>query len=344
MTTSTESRIRAALAGLLPAESLEGLTLAPEESGLKATLVVRIEPKKGASTEALQARIEAAVQAVEGVSSVGVIFTAHKAAQPPKPQGPQKLQLSGIRHVVAVASGKGGVGKSTTAVNLAVALAGQGLKVGLLDTDVYGPSIPRMLGLEGQPAVDADDKMVPHERFGLKVMSIGFLVPEDAPVIWRGPMVHGAITQLFRDVAWGELDVLVLDLPPGTGDAQLTLAQSCPLSGAVIVSTPQDIALLDTRKGMALFAKTGVPVLGMIENMSVFCCPNCGHNSDIFGHGGAAAEAERLNLPCLAEIPLTMEVRVQADAGEPVTLACPDSPAAVQYRLVAERLWHILNA
>jgi len=257
---------------------------------------------------------------------------------------PEKIHLPDVRHIIAVASGKGGVGKSTCAVNLAVALAANGLKTGLLDADIYGPSIPRLLALKGKPQVTDDKKIVPMERYGLKAMSMGFLVGEDTPTIWRGPMVQGALQQMLRDVLWGTLDVLVVDMPPGTGDAQLTMAQQVALSGAVIVSTPQDIALIDARKGLAMFRRVDVPILGIIENMSYFLCPHCGERSEIFGHGGARAEAERLGAPFLGEIPLDIALRETSDSGAPITASQPEHPAAKIYRGMAEEIWRRLDA
>ncbi|MDE2029014.1 MAG: Mrp/NBP35 family ATP-binding protein [Alphaproteobacteria bacterium] len=325
--------------------------------GGKATVVLQIVPDKNADMDALRTQVEKAAGAVEGVASVAVVLTAHQpsaaragygsASQGPPQQrqahGPQKIVLPGVKFVVAVASGKGGVGKSTTAVNLAVALAQMGLKIGLLDADIYGPSIPRMLGISGKPEAREDKKLIPHERYGMAVMSMGFLVPEDTPMVWRGPMVHSAITQLFRDVDWGVRDILVVDLPPGTGDAQLTMAQSAPLSGAVIVSTPQDIALIDARKGIAMFEKTGVPVLGVVENMSMFVCPHCGTQSDIFGHGGARTEAEKLGAPFLGEVPLDIAIRIKSDEGVPMVLAEPGGAVSGHYKEIAEKLWQALN-
>ena len=243
-----------------------------------------------------------------------------------------------MKAIVAVASGKGGVGKSTVAVNLAVSLARLGHKVGLLDADIYGPSLPRMVGLNRKPEV-RNDKMIPLQAWGLSCMSIGFLVDEETPMIWRGPMVMGALEQMMGQVEWGALDILVVDMPPGTGDAQLTMAQRVALTGAVIVSTPQDIALIDARRGVRMFEKTKVPVLGLVENMSFYCCPNCGHRADIFGHGGAKTEAARLGTEFLGEIPLLLDIRVAADAGTPIAALAPESDAAKAYGALAVRVW-----
>ena len=259
-------------------------------------------------------------------------------AQSARPLSP----VPGVKSLIAVASGKGGVGKSTVAVNLALGLKASGLKVGILDADIYGPSQPRLLGLKGQPQILQGKTLRPMEGYGLEAMSMGFMVDEETPVIWRGPMVVGALNQMLRDVAWGadgDLDVLVIDMPPGTGDVQLTMAQQVPLSGAVIVSTPQDLALIDARKGLAMFRKVGVPVLGIVENMSYFICPSCGERADIFGHGGAEAEAERLGVPFLGAVPLDMEIRARSDSGEPITATEPDSPHAKTFREVAARAW-----
>jgi ATP-binding protein involved in chromosome partitioning len=325
---------------------IEGLTVNSTKDGAQVMFSIAVDPARAAAFEPLRDLAEKTVRAIKGVAAVSVILTAHKAA-PRQSHRPEKLSVPGVKHVIAVASGKGGVGKSTTAVNLAVALALNGQRTGLLDCDIYGPSIPRMLSLGGKPEVRDDKKMRPMQRFGLAVMSMGFLIAEDAPMIWRGPMVHGAITQLFRDVAWneyGDLDVLVVDLPPGTGDAQLTLAQSVPLKGAVIVSTPQDIALLDARKGLNMFRKVDVPVLGLIENMSYFLCPHCGKQSDIFGHGGARLEAEKLGIPFLGEVPLDIQVRETSDQGHPITIAQPDSAHAKNYRAIAARVSDLLES
>jgi ATP-binding protein involved in chromosome partitioning len=246
------------------------------------------------------------------------------------------IQVPGVAAIIAVASGKGGVGKSTTAVNLALAMHRHGLRVGILDADIYGPSMPRLLGTSERPYKDGD-KLMPNEAHGVKAMSMGFLVDEETPMIWRGPMVISALTQMLRDVNWGQLDVMVVDMPPGTGDAQLTMAQQVPLAGAIIVSTPQDIALIDARKGLNMFRKVNVPILGLIENMSYFLCPSCGERSDIFGHGGARAEAERLGAPFLGEVPLHMDIRLNSDSGTPIVVSQPDSAHAKIYLEIARR-------
>ncbi|MBU6499620.1 MAG: ATP-binding protein [Rhodospirillales bacterium] len=300
-----------------------------------------------AAMEPLRREVEALLARQPGVKNVAAVLTAHTPAPPqPTPQKTAAPQgsatkpalLPGIGAIVAVASGKGGVGKSTVAVNLAVALARQGLRVGLLDADIYGPSLPRMLGLAGKPVV-RDGRMIPPTAWGLKAMSIGFLVEEETPMIWRGPMVMGALEQMMGQVEWGALDIMIVDMPPGTGDAQLTMAQRVSLAGAVIVSTPQDIALQDARRGLRMFERTRVPVLGLIENMSFFCCPACGTRTDIFGHGGARAEAARLGTDFLGEIPLLLDIRTASDAGTPIAASAPDSHAAQAYAEIAARLW-----
>jgi len=273
-----------------------------------------------------------AVGVLDGVSDVQVNMTSNVKTN----AHPGSKALPGIKNIIAVASGKGGVGKSTTAVNLAVALAQSGARVGLLDADIYGPSIPRMMGLEGRrPGIENEKTILPLVNFGVTTMSIGFMVPAEQAVVWRGPMVAGALTQLLNDVAWGELDYLVIDMPPGTGDAQLTLSQTVPVSGSVIVTTPQDIALADARKGIAMFRKVNIPVLGIVENMSVFVCPHCGESSHVFAEGGANRLAEENESRVLAEIPLDIKIRENSDAGTPIVASHPDSPQAEAYRRLA---------
>ena len=273
-----------------------------------------------------------------GHSHAGHSHAAHGHAAPP----PRKPGIPGVKHIIAVASGKGGVGKSTTAVNIALGLKTLGLSVGILDADIYGPSIPRLMGISGRPE-QIDGKLIkPMENHGLRTMSMGYLVDEGTAMIWRGPMIQSALLQMLREVAWGDLDVLVVDMPPGTGDAQLTMAQQVPLSGAVIVSTPQDLALIDARKGISMFQKVDVPLLGVVENMSHFICPNCGTSHDIFGHGGARAEADKIGVPFLGEVPLAMTIRETSDAGTPVTVSAPDGPHARVYREIAEKAWQQL--
>jgi len=317
---------------------------------------IEINPAHADAMEPVRKAAEKRVAALSGVLSVTAILTAEAqqaggnggpsggargraSGQAPGPGGGRRAALpEGVKAIVAVASGKGGVGKSTTATNLALALAAGGRKVGLLDADVYGPSQPRMMGIQGRPESPDGKVLLPMENYGIKVMSIGFLVGEDQPVIWRGPMVMGALQQMLGDVAWGELDVLLVDMPPGTGDAQLTMSQNVPLAGAIIVSTPQDIALLDARKGLNMFRKVDVPVFGIIENMSYFVCPACGHQSDIFGHGGARDEASKLGCDFLGEVPLDMAIRTTSDSGHPIVVSDPDSPHAKAYLEIAERI------
>ena len=316
--------------------------------------------------EPVRAAAEAAVKAVPGVVSALVALTAERAAgaargpkpahtaagshaghnhgpgghthPPAQPAAKEVPGIPGVEHIIAVASGKGGVGKSTTAVNLALGLRDQGLKVGMLDADIYGPSLPKLFNVREKPETVGGTRLKPIERYGLKIMSIGFLIDEETPMIWRGPMVISAITQMLREVEWGTLDVLVVDMPPGTGDAQLTMAQQVPLKGAVIVSTPQDLALLDARRGVAMFKRVNVPVLGVVENMSYFVCPQCGTRSDIFAHGGARHEAERLGVPFLGEVPLHMTIREKSDSGLPVVATEPDGPHAKIYRDIAAKV------
>ena len=326
----------------------------------KVFFSINVDAAEASAWDSVRAKAEAAVRALPGVTTAMIALTAERkpgtAPPPPRqaggvqpasahrpPQGgpspmSRQAEIPGIAAVIAVASGKGGVGKSTTALNLALGLRDLGLRVGLLDADIYGPSVPRLTGVRHRPDLDVDKKMIPIVRFGLAIMSIGFLVEEDAAMIWRGPMVMSAITQMLRDVAWGSLDVLVVDMPPGTGDAQLTLAQNVPLKGAVIISTPQDLSLIDARRGLAMFRKVNVPVLGIVENMSYFQCPSCGTRSDIFGHGGARHEAEKLGVPFLGEVPLHMSIRATSDAGTPVVDSEPNGPHAAIYRAIAQKV------
>jgi len=329
---SQEDVVRALTAVVLPETGqnlvqsglISDLSAEEDGAGLHVRIVLEIDPAKADSYEPLAAETKSAILSVPGVSRASVVLSAHKGAPKApasgkKPPEEQKLP-PGVKHVIAVASGKGGVGKSTTAVNLAIALAQTGRKVGLLDADVYGPSVPHLIGWDKSEVQVVDGQLMPFTVHGLSVMSIGFLVPEETPMIWRGPMVHSALKQMLYDVNWGELDILVLDMPPGTGDAALSVAQQVPLSGAVIVSTPQDLALLDVRKGIAMFERVGVPVLGLIENMSYFECPHCHERTEIFGHGGAEEDAARLGISFLGRIPLTLALRETSDAGTPVAL------------------------
>jgi ATP-binding protein involved in chromosome partitioning len=338
-----------------------GVLSAVTVSDGKVFFSINVDAAEARAWESVRAQAEAAVRAIPGVTVAMIALTAERkagaAAPPPHrhtpgvapvsthkpPQSPsspmaKQSEIPGIAAVIAVASGKGGVGKSTTALNLALGLRDLGMRVGLLDADIYGPSVPRLTGIREKPQLNDERKMIPIQRFGLAIMSIGFLVEEDTAMIWRGPMVMSAITQMLRDVAWGTLDILVVDMPPGTGDAQLTLAQNVPLKGAVIISTPQDLSLIDARRGLAMFTKVNVPVLGIVENMSYFQCPQCGTRSDIFGHGGARHEAERLGVPFLGEIPLHMSIRVASDSGTPVVESEPDGAHAAIYRAIGAKV------
>jgi ATP-binding protein involved in chromosome partitioning len=338
---------------------IEGMTL----RGGHVSFAVEVPPERGPAAEPLRKTCEDAVTKLPGVLSVTAVLTAHRERQtrggparggPPRPPAHEHRHapttpdtsrgVPGVSAIIAVASGKGGVGKSTVAVNLALGLSALGLKAGLLDADIYGPSVPRLLGIKEKPRSDGK-KLYPIEKFGLKTMSIGFLVDEDKPVVWRGPMVQSAITQMLGDVDWAPLDVLLVDMPPGTGDAQLTLAQRVPLKGAVIVSTPQDLALIDARKGLAMFRKTEVPVLGIVENMSTFICPHCGHESQIFGHGGAKKTARELETDFLGEIPLVPSIRETSDAGTPILVKEPGGAEARAFLAIAEKIaWKLQDS
>jgi ATP-binding protein involved in chromosome partitioning len=314
----------------------------------KVFFSVTVPSERAKELEPLRLAAENAVAAIPGVVSAVAALTAEKkaghAAAPQRPSGHVRQGVPGVGSIIAVASGKGGVGKSTTAVNLALALKANGLSVGILDADVYGPSMPRLLGLKGRPQTVDGKVLKPMEAYGVKAMSMGFLVDEDTPMIWRGPMVMSALTQMLREVEWGDLDVLVVDMPPGTGDAQLTMAQQVALAGAVIVSTPQDLALIDARKGLNMFRKVDVPVLGIIENMSYFIAPDTGKRYDIFGHGGARAEAERMSVPFLGEVPLDMSLRENSDSGTPLVATEPEGPHAKVYRDIATKVWDSVSA
>ena len=359
------------LAALAAVKSPEGIAL-PATGKLSDVIVtdgkvffsIAVDAALVPAWEPVRKAAEMAVRAVPGVVSAMVALTGERAAgarsaappsggravprpapaagAPPRQAGPphggQQPGVPGVEAIIAVASGKGGVGKSTTAVNLALGLRDLGLKVGVLDADIYGPSIPKLLAIRGKPQTIGGTRLRPMDGYGLKVMSIGFLIEEETPMIWRGPMVMSALTQMLREVEWGTLDVMVVDMPPGTGDAQLTMAQQVPLKGAVIVSTPQDLALVDARRGIAMFRRVNVPVLGIVENMSYFLCPECGSRSDVFGHGGARHEAERQGVPFLGEVPLHMQIREKSDAGLPVVATDPDGAHAMIYRTIAARV------
>ena len=307
--------------------------------------VFEVAPSLAAKMEPVRAQAEAALKAMPGIASVSAIMTAHTTSAPPpdlKPsrpaeaKGPQKIP--GIDRIVAIASGKGGVGKSTVSANLACALAAEGRRVGLLDADVYGPSQPRMLGVSGRPASPDGKTILPMRNHGVTMMSLGLMANEDQAVVWRGPMLMGALQQMLSQVQWGALDVLLVDLPPGTGDVQMTLAQMAQLNGAIIVSTPQDVALIDARKGIDMFNQLGTPILGMIENMSTHICSACGHEEHIFGHGGVVSEAAKIGVPLMAEIPLHLDIRLAADGGAPIVVSKPDSAQAQAFRKVARAL------
>lgn len=326
----------------------------------KVYFSITVPAERAKELEPLRSAAERTVKSMPGVKGALVTLTADRkagaggATQPqpqrsappaahthshPAPSRPAKAGVPGVGAIIAVASGKGGVGKSTTAVNLALGLQANGLRVGILDADIYGPSIPRLLKISGRPQQIENRIIVPMENYGLKAMSMGFLVDEETAMIWRGPMVQSALLQMLREVAWGDLDVLVVDMPPGTGDVQLTLAQQVPLAGAVVVSTPQDLALIDARKAITMFGKVEVPLLGIIENMSYFLAPDTGKRYDIFGHGGARNEAERIGVPFLGEVPLTMEIRETSDIGTPIVVADPEGAVAKVYQEIAAKTW-----
>ncbi|NIZ13756.1 Mrp/NBP35 family ATP-binding protein [Phaeobacter sp. HF9A] len=323
-------------AGIVRALTLEGANI---------RFVLEIDPAKSELYAPIREQAEALVTNLPGVEKVSALMTAHSTKAPPPdlkpskpaaPQGPQKIP--GVDRIIAVASGKGGVGKSTVSANLACALAQAGRRVGLLDADVYGPSQPRMLGVSGRPASPDGKTILPLRNHGVTMMSIGLMTNDDQAVVWRGPMLMGALQQMMMQVQWGALDVLIVDLPPGTGDVQMTLAQKAHVDGAIVVSTPQDVALIDARKGIDMFQKLNVPILGLIENMSTHICSNCGHEEHIFGHGGVAAEAAKMNVPLLAEVPLHLDVRLAADGGAPIVVSKPDSPQAKAFQDIAAGL------
>jgi ATP-binding protein involved in chromosome partitioning len=356
MSAVTEQQILDALGRIADPDKGSDIVSLGMVSGLvirdgNVAFAIEVESERGPRLEPLRKAAEKAVEALPGVLSVTAVLTAQASprgraapSHPPRSPGAAGVRTArgavpGVGAIVAVASGKGGVGKSTVAANLALGLRANGLRVGVLDADIYGPSMPRMLGISGRPRSRDGKTLIPMENYGLKCMSMGFLVPEDTPMIWRGPMVMSALQQMLREVEWGELDIMIADMPPGTGDAQLTMAQQVPLAGAVIVSTPQDIALLDARKGLNMFKQVDVPVLGIVENMSYFLCPHCGGRSEIFSHGGARQEAERLGTEFLGEVPLDLKIRETSDGGTPITVAEPDNPYALVFRQMAARIW-----
>jgi ATP-binding protein involved in chromosome partitioning len=322
-----------------------GLVRALTLNGDAVRFVLEIDPARSKMMEAVQAQAKADLEALDGTGEISIVMTAHSAAPAPpdlgggkksEPTGPQKIP--GIDRIIAVASGKGGVGKSTVSANLAAALAAEGRKVGLLDADVYGPSQPRMLGISGRPSSPDGTTILPLRNHGVTLMSIGLMTREDEAVVWRGPMLMGALQQMMTQVQWGALDVLIVDLPPGTGDVQMTLAQKADVTGALIVSTPQDVALIDARKALDMFDKLGTPILGMIENMSTHICSQCGHEEHVFGHGGVTTEAKKLNTPFLGEIPLHIDIRLASDGGAPIVVSKPNSPQAKAFRTIARKM------
>lgn len=365
MTSLNREQIVAALDSVIDPVDGKSITAKDMVQGIDinnevVNVMIAVDPKRGPALEDLRQAAEKAVAAVNGVTTARVALTAERpaaasqsapqqpaAARPAQPgqrpqgAGQKPLELPTVRSIVTVASGKGGVGKSTTSVNLALSLVAKGLKVGLLDADIYGPSLPRMMGLRAAkptPSSEHQGKMIPPSAFGIRIMSIGFMVDEEQPVIWRGPMAMGALEQLLRDTDWGDIDVLVVDMPPGTGDIQLSMAQRVPVTGAVIVSTPQDIALLDAKKGLNMFRKVNVPVFGLIENMSYYKCPECGHVDHVFDHGGARKAADELGVPFLGEIPLDLKIRLGADEGKPIVLTEADGEHAKAYGAIAQKI------
>ena len=358
----SRDEIMAALAGIPGPDGRASLPDSGAISGItirdgKVFAAIAIDPARAKTMEPMRAQAEAAIRAIPGVVGAVVTLTAEAAralggspghaqqGDAPRRHGRPSEPLPGVKQIIAVASGKGGVGKSTVACNLAVGLAKLGLNVGVLDADLFGPSMPKLFGLNSKPSIAPDGKrLIPLESFGVKVMSIGFLIDEGAPVVWRGPMVVSALNQLLREVVWGELDVLVVDMPPGTGDTQLTMAQNVPLAGAVIVSTPQDLALIDARRGIAMFNQVKIPLLGVVENMSYFVCPHCGGRTDVFSHGGARKEAEKLGVPFLGEVPLDIAIRANSDDGRPVVASMPESAQANAFLEIARRVADTLAA
>ncbi len=372
MSGPVKDEVLAALSGITDPARGTDIVSAGMVSGLVVKngavgFALEVDPARGAALEPLRKAAEDAVKGLDGVTSVTAVLTAHSsepgaAPQTAPPKGPppnlglakegdkpiptskETGPIDGITRIIAVGSGKGGVGKSTVSANIALALAAQGKKVGLLDADVYGPSQPRMLGVSGRPSTPDGKTILPLRNYGVTVMSMGFMLEEDQSVVWRGPMLMSALQQMLRQVQWGKLDYLIVDLPPGTGDVQLTLSQKTQVDGAVIVSTPQDVALLDAKKAIDMFTKLKVPLLGMIENMSTYICPNCDHEAHIFGHGGAKTEAEKLGIPFLGEIPLDIDIRLSSDGGTPIVVSKPKSPQAARFREIAASLIEATDA